>query len=225
MEVIEGLIHDIDPKGEITIKAPYNDWDKLATRKYNKCLIGLTDGRKASVEQVRKAHVIISEIADWVGDLPEYIKRLMKLRFIASQQSELYNELFSFSSCDMTIAREFITYLIDFMIEHHIPSNTPLRLLCEDIRKYTYACLAHKRCAVCGLKGELHHIDAIGMGQDRTETVHEGMEAISLCREHHVECHSMGQTDFNLKYHLEGGVLLDQKLCKKYKLKRSKISR
>ena len=58
------------------------------------------------------------------------------------------------------------------------------------------------------------------MGRNRDEIIHEGMEAMPLCRTHHAECHTMGQKEFDEKYHLEGGVPLDRTLCKIYGLKK-----
>lgn len=79
--------------------------------------------------------------------------------------------------------------------------------------------MRHK-CAVCGKRGELHHIDAIGMGGDRTQVEHLGREVISLCREHHTEMHTVGKADFLAKYHLNGGVIADKTILKIYGLRR-----
>ena len=69
---------------------------------------------------------------------------------------------------------------------------------------------------------ELHHVDRVGMGRDRTDILHEGMEALPLCREHHAEAHTMPDAEFFEKYHLDGGVVLDKTLCRIYKLKHRK---
>lgn len=66
----------------------------------------------------------------------------------------------------------------------------------------------------------MHHIDAIGMGNDRTETHNVGREVMSLCREHHTEIHTIGKEAFMARYHLEGGVTADNTICKIYGVKR-----
>jgi hypothetical protein len=60
------------------------------------------------------------------------------------------------------------------------------------------------------------------MGRDRDEIIHEGLEVISLCREHHQEIHSTGKADFFKKYHINGGIEADKTICRIYGLKRKK---
>ena len=76
----------------------------------------------------------------------------------------------------------------------------------------------NKRCAVCGRKAELHHVDHVGMGRNRKEICHIGMRALPLCREHHTEIHKVGQTDFLKRYILEP-VKIDERIAKVYRLK------
>ena len=86
--------------------------------------------------------------------------------------------------------------------------------------KYVYACLVSKKCCICGKPCDLHHVDHVGAGRDREEIIHEGMEVLPLCREHHSEVHVIGWLTFQKKHHLTRGVLLDKHLCKLYRLKR-----
>jgi hypothetical protein len=76
----------------------------------------------------------------------------------------------------------------------------------------------NKKCAVCGKKTELHHVDAVGMGRNRREIDHIGMRCLPLCRDHHDEAHRIGETAFQEKYHLVP-IEIDQKIAKKYGLK------
>ena len=164
------------------------------------------DKRCISPEQRRKAYALMGEISIWKHD------------FIQRHIEGLHKELFSLSDCDMTTARDFITYLIDFMLEFDVPSRMPLYDLCDDIHRYVYACMMQKKCAVCGKKTELHHVDRVGMGRDRKEICHIGMEALPLCSDHHKEAHMHGDHVLLGKYHLQT-VVIDAKIAKKYKLK------
>ena len=204
MEIVSGNVVDISPDGYIIARAALPNIDRALIRHYDKIQIGLPDGRTISPEQRRKAYALMREIAEWMGDLPEYVKRLMKMEFMVTRMQALEKHIFSLSDCDMTTAREFITYLIDFIIEHDVPTQTPLIELCEDISKYVYACLMHKKCAVCGRRAELHHCDKskVGMGNNRNKINHIGRDALPLCRIHHTEIHNNGQNDFLKKYHL-----------------------
>ena len=221
MEIIDGKIQSYNERGKIIITAIYNDTDRFIKRDYKTCRIALNDSRTISTEQRKKAYALLREIADFMGEMPEYAKRLFKLKFIHEQMQGLADGIFSLSDCDMTVAKDFITYLIDFIIEHDIPSSVPLRELCDDIQRYVYACAKNKKCVVCGRRAELHHYDALGMGADRTEPIHEGLRAYPLCREHHTEAHSIGREAFDKAYHLSP-VVLNKELCKVYKLKTKK---
>jgi hypothetical protein len=75
------------------------------------------------------------------------------------------------------------------------------------------------RCAVCGKKNELHHVNAVGMGRNRKEICHIGMMVLPLCREHHCEIHRIGKKDFLRKYLLEP-VAVDERIAMEYGLKR-----
>ena len=178
--------------------------------------VELVDERHISADQRKKAYVLISYIAAWWGYTPlEAMKEMLKLMFVG--EAETLRRSFSLSNCDMTTARLFITYLIDFCILHGVDVGEPLYQLSEDIPRYVWACLMNKRCAVCGRKAELHHVDAVGMGRNRKEICHIGMRALPLCREHHTEIHRIGQGDFLKRYILEP-VRIDERIAKVYRL-------
>jgi len=178
--------------------------------------VELVDERHISADQRKKAYVLISYIAAWWGYTPlECMKEMLKLMFIG--ETETLRRSFSLSDCDMTTARLFITYLIDFCILHGVDVGEPLYQLSEDIPRYVWACLMNKRCAVCGRKAELHHVDAVGMGRNRKEICHIGMRALPLCREHHTEIHAVGWEDFLRRYILEP-VKIDERIADVYRL-------
>lgn len=220
MEIINGKIMDFHPDGTITVRARLPDIMRACLRRYSDVQLGLPDGRTISPEQRRKAHALLREIAAYTGYSPQQAKLTMKHQFMAQHLEALQKELFSLADCDMTTAREFISYLIEFILEFDIPTGTPLSELCEDIQRYVYACLMHKKCAVCGQKAELHHREGstVGMGRNRTKIVHVGLEVMPLCRLHHTECHSVPEAEFDAKYHLNG-IVADEKICKTWGLK------
>ena len=133
----------------------------------------------------------------------------------------LESEMFSLSDCSVTTCREFISFLIDFMIENGVPSKIPLYEQCEDIRRYVYACLIHKTCCVCGKRGaDVHHLSGSRVGHGGLkwrEKDQTGAKVIPLCREHHTICHN-GEAAFLERYHLEG-IEMDAAIKKVYKVK------
>lgn len=222
MEIISGKIVGWE-RGYITIRAPYDNAERFIRREYEEVEIGLKDGRRITPEQRRKAYALMGEISEWSGTEPEEIKEVLKYEFRKKIVRSLEKDLFSLSSCDVTTAKEFISYLIDFVLRNDVPTHQPLRDLADDIDRYVYACLIHKKCAVCGAKAELHHVDQIGLGGDRTQAQHIGRRCLPLCRKHHDELHQMGGQSFLDYHHLKPGVI-DERIAKVYRLKGDKRS-
>jgi len=182
-------------------------------------VLELPDRYKITTPQRRKAYSLLQAICKWSGYTPlETEKELTKQMFICSQSPTLA-DTFSLADCSREVARLYITYLINFCLLHDIPCGEPLYKLCEDIPKYVYMALIHKRCAVCGQKAELHHTvgNTVGMGRNRKEICHIGMKVLPLCRLHHTEIHRIGQSDFLKKYILEP-VKVDERIAETYNL-------
>lgn len=217
-----GHITDIDEGGVATIKATLPNLYHALDRKYGEVEIILPDGRRISPEQRRKCYALLSEIAEWIDgkQTPETVedaKQVMKWDFILKRMESQERQLFSLSSCDMSTAREFITYLIEFIVKNDIPTKVPLIEQCEDISKYVYACLMNKRCCICGKPADLHHVQSVGSQGYRDKINHIGLEALPLCRIHHTELHKKGNKYFIETYHLQP-VKIDKKIAKLYKL-------
>ena len=176
------------------------------------------DSRSITAEQRRKAWALMTEIAVFQGQGKDDVYREQAAAFSLKNLETMQGQLFHLSTATVSEARAFITLLIEIIIEYGIPTKEPLYGLCDDLERYTYACLMNKKCAVCGKKTELHHVDHVGMGYNRNEICHIGMRCLPLCREHHMEAHQIGQTAFDNKYHLEP-VAIDEQIAKKYRLR------
>ena len=215
MVLLGDVVEERDNGLSIFVPFPH---DKKKPEGYQSVVgVELVDKRHISADQRKKAYVLISYIAAWWGYTPvEAMKEMLKLMFVG--EAETLRRSFSLSDCDMTTARLFITYLIDFCLLHGVDVGEPLYQLSEDIPRYVWACLMNKRCAVCGKKAELHHVDAVGMGRNRKEICHVGMRALPLCREHHTEIHAVGREEFLKRYFLEP-VRIDERIAKVYRLK------
>lgn len=195
--------------GEVLRVKPLVAIDReLLQKQVDSIEIRLTDGREISAEQRRKIFALVRDIADWCGEEPEYIRKFTTFEYRISNGIEP----FSLSNCDMSTAKEYISYLIDFCFNHCVPTRDTLLNRTDDINKYLYSCLAYRKCAVCNAKADVHHIDTVGMGRDRAEIIHLGMEAIALCGKHHQEAHTRGKAFFD-EYHIYG-TKLDENLCK-----------
>ena len=180
-----------------------------------KCEVIFYDGKSISPDQRKKIYALLRDISDWSGYPADEAKAAMKYHFIAKTGCED----FSLSDCSCGLARRFIGFLIEFCLIHDIPCRDSLLSLCEDIKRYLYLCLIHKKCCICGKKTQLHHATTVGMGYDRNEICHIGMMAEALCFRHHRECHDIGQKSFDEEYHIFG-IEIDGIIAEKYRLKR-----
>ena len=204
------------------VRIPDAPTDLIIKRKVKTAKVQLVDSRPLSAEQRKMCYALIHAISDWSGQDTQSLKEMFKLQFMAENIESIGNTIFSLSNAPMSLVAGFQRFLVRFIIENDIPVKRPLLEYVDDVKDYTYHCLINKKCAVCGKKADLHHLDAVGMGRDRDEIVHEGLEVISLCREHHSECHTIGQKEFMDKYHLDGGITADKTICKIYKIKGEK---
>ena len=217
MEIAPGKIVDV-VDGGLMVFVPYGDLEKIIKRRYDEVQVGLPDGRRISPEQRRKAYALMREIGEFYGYEQSEIKDVMKHDFVANHLKQLQRELFSLSDCDVTTAKEFISYLIDFILRNDIPTHVPLASLADDIDRYMYSCLMRRKCCICGQKADIHHWTRIGMGANRKTVIHEGMPLEPLCRVHHTECHTMAQEEFDERYHIKP-IKATKEICKMLGLK------
>lgn len=234
--LVRGFVSGYD--GEtLTICVPFKDSDLLQQQGITECEVRLVDGRTITPAQRRKIFAMVRDIADWATwakdkrQYQEELRRLQLLYLIDTTDSEAVRKqleyhycelldinLFSLSNCDVSTARDFISYLIDLAVEHNIPCRDSLLNRCEDIERYLYACVANRRCAICGKKADIHEVERVGMGRDRRQIHHLGQLVQPLCRQHHAEVDQIGQASFDKKYHITG-IRLDENLCKKLRLR------
>ena len=220
IDTVKGRIVGYDERrGELLIRAPYNDVFTMCKREFKECLVQPIDSRPLSDKQRRTVYALLRAISDFTGQGVESTKEWMKLKFLVEDLEQTADKIFSLSSAPMSIICAFQKYLVHFILDFDIPCDFPLLNFVDDIPDFIYYSLITKKCAICGAPADLHHIDRVGMGRDRTDMIHEGMEALPLCREHHGEAHTMPDADFFEKYHIPGGIALDRTLCRLYGLK------
>ena len=220
MEIVDGKIIDVRQDG-FTAFIPYENINRMCVRQYDSVQVGLPDARTITPQQRRKAFALVGEIAEYTGYTREQAHLTLKHEFIANHLEALQKELFSLSDCDVTTAREYISYLIEFCLKFDVPTHQPLVALCDDLERYIYACLLCKKCCVCGKRAELHHVDRIGMGNDRTRVEHMGRRCLPLCRVHHAEVDQIGDEALCAKYHITP-VPIDDRIIKAYRLRSAK---
>lgn len=194
-------VRETDSGTDILIHIPDKHLERMLIEKHIRdAEIRFNDGRHITADQRKKAYATIRDIADWSGYPPEEAKEWLKYLHI----SNTGDDYFSLSGCSMDTAREFINTILDYAIEEGIPLSDLGIERADDVDHYLYACIKSKKCCVCGRSGEVHHVDRIGMGNDRRKVDDRNYKKMCLCRAHHTMCHDMGQTRFNQMHHVYG---------------------
>lgn len=161
----------------------------------------IDDNRTITSEQRKKIFATIKDIAMFTGDHPEDLRAWLLYDYCIKTGIVP----FSLSSCSISQAREYITFIIEFILKEDIPLSEAALKRTEDIDRYLWGCIKYKRCCICGKSpSDLHHRDAIGMGRDRRSVDDSCNRKIQLCREHHNEAHTIGIENFEIKYHIYG---------------------
>lgn len=187
--------------------------EELLRLNSNTVELSLDDGRTISEKQRKKIFAIIRDISLWQGDDPEVLRIYLTWDFCNINGFDL----FSLSTVDMTTAREFINYLIEFCFYHRVPTKQSLYDNTDDIQTYLYLCLKYRRCAICNMFADVHHTDVVGMGRNRNKIIHLGLRVVALCRGHHNQAHMQGKSFF-IDNHIYG-IQLTKELCEKLNLK------
>lgn len=178
--------------------------------------------KRLSKAQNGLIHVLLKQFGDELGwDLKD-MKEYQKEQFVISRDLEE----FSTSKCDMEMANNFISFIIEQALENEInlyimnKQDKRYRHILEIDKmteRYVIACLKSKTCAICGRNGaDLHHWNSVAsIGGYKFD---DGLKTpfLPLCRVHHTEFHNVGKEDFKNKYHIEG-VWLNERLVKELK--------
>lgn len=151
-------------------------------------------------DQRRKVYALIKDIALWSGNTSENMKEEMKLLFASTTEIEP----FSLSNCKKETASAFIEWMINFAFEQGISLTDQPRDMVDNLETYLRLCLKNRVCVICGKVADLHHVNAIGMGRDRTKVDDSDSLKVALCRIHHGEAHNKGWRTFAELHHIEG---------------------
>lgn len=215
MQTTYGTYYDTLPDGRVLIFSPMPEGaDETDVR------LLWQDQDEITADQRKKIFAICGEIAQWSAHDPEYVRKNLTADFLRSNIEQLQLSALSLAisgNCDKGTASLFIDYLISFCLENAVPTSRPLQEYADDLERYTYAALLHKRCVICGKKADLHHVSQIGAGYNRETKPQLGALVMPLCREHHGEYHSIGRTAFQDKYHAVP-VPMDKRIAGKYNI-------
>lgn len=162
--------------------------------------VGVDDGRLISVQQRKKIYATLRDLAEYTGYTDEAMKEVMKLEHMLRTGGEY----FSLADCSITEAREFINTLMEYALKEGVIMTESGLQRTDDIDTYLIQCIRYRKCCICGRAAELHHVDAIGMGNDRRHYDDRLNRVMALCRTHHTIYHQRGGHDFMDTYKVYG---------------------
>ncbi len=239
MTILKGYISEYDGQA-LTVIAPFEDGGILERQQIHECEIYLHDGRQLSPDQRNKIFALVGDITEWMSGFdrrkmvfnetltamqlnylieisPETVRRQLTQNYCRLNHIDLFSlAARSEDTIDMSTARDFIDWLVELCVINGIPCMDTLLNRCEDIGRYLYACVANRRCAICGGKADIHEVDRVGNGRNRRQIHHLGQRVQPLCRRHHDEVDAIGQQSFDRKYNVTW-IKLDEHLCDKLK--------
>lgn len=173
----------------------------------------LTDKRRASSKQRRLFFALLNDIMDWFVVPQGYLKDMFYLQYEAYTGKEIS---LAKGQASVSEVNQLLDLVIDFMFEWHVPFQKGYELLPKEERYFLYQCCRHRVCLVCGNKADIHHIDTVGMGNNRNHVDHSQRRVMPLCREHHQAYHKKGPKEFAEEYHVPiGGIRLDDETLRK----------
>ncbi|WP_172639655.1 putative HNHc nuclease [Lactiplantibacillus plantarum] len=179
----------------------------------------LADKRKARPQQRRLFFALLSDIYTWSGMPTDFLKNLFYLQY----ESYTFGKQISLSDTtesSVSDANQLLDLVIDFMFEWHVPFKEGYQLLPREQEYYLFQCCRHRVCMVCGNRADIHHVDVIGAGLNRTHVDHTKRHVMALCRVHHSEIEQIGSVAFSAKYHVPvDGIKLDKETLKRIGLK------
>ncbi|WP_238884473.1 putative HNHc nuclease [Clostridium sp. YIM B02551] len=149
--------------------------------------IRLEDYRTITAEQRKKIFAFVKDVSLYTGYEAEYVRDLLTLSFCYENNIEP----FSLSNCSLEVAREFISYLIDFCISLDIPLSQSALERTDDIGKFLYMTIKKEICSICGDKGTIYTLD-----RDKNK--------MCLCQVHHDLAKSKGLLQFQKLYKVYG---------------------
>ena len=174
----------------------------------------LFDSRVITAPQRKFINALCRDIARYTGDTIDQVREDRKREFMELHQVPHFSTSELQANCSVEVASKFISYIVDFCLDNDIGlAESPLNYV-DDIKHYLIKCLWTRKCALCGKKGQVHHVDAVGAGRNRKKIDHTKHRLMCLCDGHHDESHRQGQLTFMRKNHIVG-IIMNQEQYEK----------
>lgn len=169
------------------------------------------DPRTFTMQQRAFTFALMRDIAIYTGEQLETLKDVFywQFRYFTGRNISLSNG--SLNTVDDVATLDDL--ILDFIFENHIPFKQGYEIPPQNIQYYFYKCVMTRTCCNCGKhNADIHHVDAVGMGNNRKRINNSGRRFMSLCRECHTKIHVGGFTEFTEKRKLIAITISDKDL-------------
>lgn len=159
---------------------------------------------KITPDQRKHIYALFQDYVEYAGVPLDAVEAYFKYNFMIDFDLSEFPSL-SRNAMSMTLASEFISYLIDYYIQNDIPFRKQQFYLTTDTSKMLYALTMKRICWVTGKpNADIHHAEnLVAMGRDRNKVDHTKSTFMCLSREAHTEIHQIGLKEFCQKYHVK----------------------
>lgn len=185
---------------QVILNIPEQMAKNIWQRKARHVEVGVDDGRLITTVQRRKIYAMLRDIAEYTGYTDDAMKEVMK----AEHMLRCSCDYFSLADCSVTTAREYINTLMEYALKEGVILRESGIDRTDDIDTYLMQCIRYHKCCICGRPAEIHHVDAIGMGNNRTYYDDSQNRIMALCRVHHTIYHQRGYEQFMNTYKVYG---------------------
>ena len=169
----------------------------------------VADTRRIRPQQRRLFYALLNDIVTHFDVPKDFLKDLFYTQYsIYTDGKEI--SLANDSQCSISDVNTLLDLVVDFMFEFRVPFKKGYELLPRNQEYFIYECCRHRECLICSDPADIHHVDVLGSGLDRTKVDHTQRHVLPLCRVHHGEIEQIGPTAFSRKYHVPvDGIKLD----------------
>lgn len=169
----------------------------------------VADTRRIRPRQRRLFFALVNDIITQFDVPREFVKDLFyTLYSVHTDGKEI--SLADDSKCSVSDGNVLLGLVVDFMFEWHVEWKQGYELLPRDQEYFQFQCCRHRECVVCSEYADIHHVDTVKAGNNRTKIDHTKRHVMALCRKHHSEIEQIGPKAFSRKYHTPvNGIKLD----------------
>lgn len=158
----------------------------------------IKDPRGFTVEQRRFTFALMQDIYIYTGEPLESLKDVFywQFRYFTGKNISLSNQ--SDNTIDEVSTLDEL--ILDFIFANDIPFREGYEIPPQNEQYFFYKCLMTRTCCNCGRKpADIHHVDAVGMGNNRKKINNSGRRFMALCRICHTKIHAEGFSEFTNK--------------------------